>query len=294
VIIHYGTPDILAQTLAAFSNREDTPSCEIIVVDNNSIPTADRLLSDLFPHAQYIFNKENTGFGFAANQGANASSGQHLLFLNGDCFLDPGQLREIFFLVRGLQQAGAAGFRQVTSDGRPQLTFGEFPTVGSELRRRRFQQALDEQGASWAVDELNNLGYPPCRVDWVSGSCLWMPKWVFEKVGGFDEHFFMYFEDIDICRRIQTQLGLDIYYCPVPEILHLHGASAAGNLRTARVAYRDSQIYFARKHAGLMAAGITRLYLLSRSALGWLSSWVNGNKSRREITGAIFWHLLRR
>lgn len=293
IVIHHATPDPLAQTLAAFSlSKPGDPASELIVVDNASLGPLVASLQELFPKARFILNRENVGFGRAANTAARRARGDTLLFLNGDCFLRPGQLSEIDRIARSLDGAGAVGFRQITPEGRPQLTFGRFPTLRSELDRRRWQRALDVEHAEWAVQRIDALGENPFEVDWVSGSCLWTAKDVFEKTGGFDERFFMYFEDIDLCRRIQ-QVGLKIYHAPQPRVLHAHGASAEQNPRVARVAYRESQLEFARKHKGALAALAARGYLLGRSALSWLAALAQGNAADRQIAGAVFSRMLR-
>ena len=267
IIIHYATPESLAQTLAAFARPEGLESFEIVVVDNASLGPVAPILQDYFPKVRFILNRSNVGFGRAANQGASIARGESLLFLNGDCFLGPEQLQAIGEAAGTLERAGAVGFRQVTPTGRPQLTFGRFPTFRSELKRRRWQKALDVEGAEWAIREFDRLGQRPFEVDWVSGSCLWTPREVFEQVGGFDETFFLYFEDIDLCRRIQQQ-GWKIYHCPQPEILHLHGAGAAQNPPLARAAYRQSQRYFAKKHRGAWGALTMKAYQQARTLLG--------------------------
>ncbi len=268
VIVHYATLESLAQTLAAFAWPDPPEPVEILVVDNASLGPSGPILQDYFPKVRFILNSVNLGFGRAANQGARAARCESLLFLNGDCFLGPEQLEAVGKLAGSLEQAGAVGFRQVGRAGRPQLTFGRFPTFRNELRRHRWQKALDIEGAEWAVRKIEALGDQPFEVDWVSGSCLWTPREVFEQVGGFDERFFMYFEDIDLCRRIQ-QRGWKIYHCPEPTILHLHGASAAKSPQIALPAYRRSQLYFAGKHQGAWGLLVMKAYQQARKLLGW-------------------------
>jgi len=263
ILVHYATPDILAQTLAALATPFKDNLAEVIVVDNASLGPIGRVMQDLFPGTQFILNQDNIGFGRAANQAARGASGDSLLFLNGDSFLKPIQLLEIEQVAARLDEVGAIGFRQISETGMVQLTFGRFPTLRSELERNRWQRALDINGAPWATQKIESFGEDPFQVDWVSGSCLWIKKAVYEKINGFDEQFFMYYEDIDLCCRVR-ELDLKVYHSANPRILHGHGASALKNPEVARAAYRNSQLYFAQKHKGPLTAFVIHGYQFIR------------------------------
>lgn len=263
IIIHYATVEPLMQTLAALAAPGTERTAEIIVVDNATLGRLAQPLQELYPTVHFILNQKNSGFSKAANLGGMAAKGEFLLFLNGDCFLTREQIREIEQTARRWKQAGALGFRQVTPTGLPQLTFGQFPTFFSELQRHRWQKALDQRQAPWAVRKFESLGKAPFEVDWVSGSCLLVARETFLKIGGFDEDFFLFFEDIDLCRRIQDQ-GLKIYHFPEPAVLHLHGASASRNPGLAERAYRQSQLLLAEKHKGWLERLLIQLYVSAR------------------------------
>jgi GT2 family glycosyltransferase len=282
IIIHYATPQPLRETLEAFESVSLRGDNEIIVVDNATLDEKrDQINPERFHFAQFILNQENVGFGKAANQGAEQARGQWLLFLNGDCVLSPADIRAMQQQIDRLEQAGAVGFRQTDQENYPQLTFGRFPTFFSELKRKKLQRALDRDRADWAVREIQSLGSEPFETDWVSGSCLWVKKEVFKKIAGFDENFFLFFEDIDLCRRIR-KLELGIYHCPEPSIRHQHGASARQRPLVAERAYRQSQLYFTRKHKGALQAFGIRLYIRLRLGVNWLQAAWRGDQEQKQ------------
>lgn len=267
VIIHYATPEPLRKTLESFSESDLPFDWEIVVVDNASPGSEVQELQKQYGWAQWRINEANKGFGWAANRGEEMARGKEMLFLNGDCIFRSEDLQAAMEVVRKLPDAGIAGFRQVTPDGWPQLTFGKFPTFFSELRRHRLQKALDIGRKLWARDAVLSRGEEPFEIDWVSGSCFWIKRRVFERVGGFDEGYFLYYEDIDLCLAVR-KAGLKVYHCPRPQVVHLHGGSAATRSDLARKAYRESQLRYVRKHKGALAVLLTRVYQWGRSALG--------------------------
>jgi GT2 family glycosyltransferase len=292
IVIHFATLDPLSQTLAAFSGpTREEDGVEVIVVDNATVGPLEGALADLFPSIRFLFQKENAGFGRAANAGARVAKGESLLFLNGDCFLTPEQAIEIERTARSLPAPGAVGFAQVTPEGWPQLTFGGFPTLDSEWTRRRWQKALDVHRAPWAAERIRAI-QDPVETDWVSGSCLWMDKELFVKIGGFDESYFMYYEDIDLCLRA-GKTGRKTWYCPRPEVLHLHGVSAAEHPETARVAYRQSQLRYAQNHRPGWEAALLKSYLLARSGLEWTLGILRNDPGARSIAKKVFGETLR-
>lgn len=292
IVVHFATLDPLVQTLAAFSGpTREEDGVEVIVVDNATVGPLAGALADLFPSVRFLLQKENIGFGRAANAGGRAAQGESLLFLNGDCFLTLEQAIEIERTARSLSTPGAVGFAQVTPEGWPQLTFGNFPSIGSEWSRRRWQKALDVQKAHWAAERIRAI-QNPVETDWVSGSCLWMDKALFQKLGGFDESYFMYYEDIDLCLRA-GKTGQKTWYCPRPEVLHLHGASAAECPETARVAYRQSQLLYTRKHRPAWEGAFVKSYLLARSGLEWTLGILRSDRVSQSIAKKVFGEALR-
>jgi len=221
---------------------------EIIIVDNNSTDGSKEYLPLKFTNVKFIFNHANLGFAKACNQGFEISSGNYVLFLNPDTILTETCLKDCISFFETHEDAGAAGVRMLDEDGNflkeskrglpsPAASFYKlfgltamFP--GSKTIAKYYQGHLRE-------DEIN-------PVDVLSGAFMMIKKEVFEKVNGFDESFFMYGEDIDLCLRI-TQQGYKNYYLGKVSITHSKGGSTVYNYKYIRDFYGAMNL-FVKKH----------------------------------------------
>lgn len=226
---------------------------EVLVVDNASQDESVAWLRSNHPDVQIIANTQNLGFARANNQALRVAQGRYALLLNNDARLRPNTAS---FLVNGLETApkvGAASPRLVNPDGTPQaFAFGRDPSIGYLLRRGLWRVAFRRPVHDWGVRE-------PLRVDWVAGTCLLVRREVWERIGLLDEAFFMYFEDVDWCRRMR-RAGWEVWYDPRVEVVHLGGQSLKRNPR-AQAAYEESLRYFYRKHYPLPARWALALLL---------------------------------
>jgi hypothetical protein len=257
VVVSYGVRDLLARCLTSIAG-----AAEVTVVDNASPDGSAAMVRERFPSMRLLELPENRGFAAAANAGARATDGDALLLLNSDAELPAGALPRMARALACRSDAWAVGFRQVDGEGCFQLSLGLRPTLATELLRRTVQRRLD-RGDRWLAAALDRLLSFPLRVPWVAASALLVRRDAFDRVGGFDERFFLYFEDIDFCLRLRAAGGR-IYFDPSVTILHHRGASAATHRARAARAYRESQILFWEKHHGPWARHLVRTYLRLR------------------------------
>jgi GT2 family glycosyltransferase len=151
------------------------------------------------------------------------------------------------------------GPQHVDGSGRHQVSYGKFPDLFTEILRKIVDYRI-------ALDDLNIRGYLTefCsgerEVDWLSGSCLLLRREALRQAGLLDESFFLYFEDTDLCRRIRDH-GWKVVFCPMAKLIHYSGQSVKENILAGLVAYRQSQIYFARKHYGRKGDYLVRTIL---------------------------------
>ena len=178
----------------------------ICVVDNASTDGTAASVRERFPQVQLIELPSNQGFSVAVNAGARAVGGNCLLLLNPDTEVPPGGVARMERLLMRRPQAAAVGFRQVNATGAFQLAAGPYPNLLNEALRRVVQRRLDADHP-WMGRLMDRLLSKPRPVAWVAGSSLLVRRADFDRVGGFDEGFFLYFEDIDFCLRLQTQVG---------------------------------------------------------------------------------------
>jgi len=216
---------------------------EVIIVDNHS--PASRLMHKLrrLPAVSLRRWNKNHGFARAVNEGCRLSRGDWFLLLNPDIELTPGFLRGAFDLAETLSQreprAGVLGFRLRNGDGSRQLSTGRFPTLLGTLarlllpRRRRKYQAVPAETRS--------------RVPWVTGCCLLVRRQCLEELGGLDEEFFLYYEDVDLCRRAAA-CGWSTWFEPKLTAVHYHPLHLRRVPAVLRLVTRHSLLTYGRKH----------------------------------------------
>ena len=254
IIVSFDCGVVLARCLATLPQ-----SAEVIVVDNASSDGTQAMVRQQFPWVHLIARTVNGGFSVAVNQAAQAAHGEAFLLLNPDTELQPAALARMQQALTATDDTWAVGFRQVDAQGFFQLAVGPTPTLRAEAMRRFAQRALDRRDsrAAWVLDHLLPRRR---RVAWVAGSSLLVWRHAFARVGGFDERFFLYFEDIDFCLRLRHAGGA-VYYDPSVTVLHHRGVSAARHSEFAQRAYRQSQLYFWEKYRGPWLRALMQRYL---------------------------------
>lgn len=199
-------------------------SFEVIVVDNNSQDGTGDALAQAFPQVILLQNSKNLGFGAANNQGVKRARGEYILLLNPDTLADCDLVCEtIKFFDLHPDNKNAFGGLLLNLDGSEQRgSRRSFPTLLNAFLH--FTKAYKLIKYRRAYD-LSWLPIEPHEVECVSGACIGMPKAMYESLGGFDERFFLHFEDIDICKRI-WQAGYKLWYYPKVRVFHSKGGSS--------------------------------------------------------------------
>jgi GT2 family glycosyltransferase len=251
----------LSIIIVSFNARADLERCveslhaapprvthEIIVVDNGSTDgSADG--ARRWPSVRVIQADGNLGFASANNIGIRASSGAKILLLNSDTIVPPGAIDRLIAELDRHPEAAVAGPRLVDGSGRAELSFGRMIGPWNELRQKRLARSA-------AVEALTRQPQYP---DWVSGACLLVLRADADAVGGLDERYFMYTEDVDFCAAIRAR-GRKILFVPGVEVVHLRGRSAASAPAATQEHYRRSQLAFYEKHLPMWAP-LLRLYV---------------------------------
>jgi GT2 family glycosyltransferase len=242
--------DQLSIVIVSFNARGDLERCleslhatppaiahEIVVVDNGStdgsLEAARR-----WPDVRVLALGSNVGFAKGNNAGIRATTGDAILLLNSDTVVPPGALDRLVAELDRDPAVAVVGPRLVDGSGRAELSFGRMIGPINELRQKRLARRKGE------VEKLTRQRHHP---DWVSGACLLVRRADADAVGGLDERFFMYTEDVDFCAAMRAR-GRRILFAPDVEVVHLRGRSAARAPAQTRAAYRRSQIAFYEKH----------------------------------------------
>jgi len=264
LVVSYNVRAALGRALGSIP-----PEAHAVVVDNASGDGTQAYVREHFPHVTLCALEDNRGFSQAINRAARLTKAPYLLLLNPDAWLLPGTLaalKDSLDVHRERYGAWAVGPRQVDDDHRLQLSMGPRPTLVGEACRRMVQRRLDRPdslGAALVRSALDRWAQTPRPVPWVAGSAIMIRRQHFERIGGFDPNFFLYFEDIDFCLRI-AQAGGTVVYDPTITVGHSRGVSAHGAQSLARQAYRDSQQYFASRHQGPLLAPLMRAWAQHR------------------------------
>lgn len=213
IIISYNTKDLVKKCLFSLKNSE----AEIIVVDNNSEDGTQDMVNNDFPEVNLIINKNNFGFAKANNQGIKIAKGDYILLLNSDTQVKSEAIDKLVGFAELHSEAGVVSARLLNQDGSVQPSIYRLPTIVNAIK----EFWLGQSGLAEKYF-LNSLKAE--EVEAVVGAVFLIPKTVIQKVGLLDEHYFMYFEDLDYCRRVRLD-GYKVYYLPEAEVFHYHGAS---------------------------------------------------------------------
>ncbi len=242
VIVSWNTAALTTACLRSIPSGAQDLDYEVIVVDNASTDGSAARIASEFPEARLVCNDANAGYARANNQGLAISTGEYVLYLNSDTVVPTGALARLVQFTRDHDSAGACGPRLTRFDGRAQpFAFGGDPTPGYLLARGAARLLLHKPLHDWETRD-------PKQVDWVSGASLLVRRAALDRIGGFDEHYFMYFEDNDLCMRLRTG-GWQVWYDPEVAVTHL-GGSSVGRAGESTRWYYDSLRYFYRKHYG--------------------------------------------
>lgn len=269
VVVSYNTRDDLLRCLASLEAGVSLPM-ETIVVDNASADGSAEAVRLRFPRARLLQNDVNVGFAAAVNRGLKESRGPYALVLNSDAEVRPGAVETMAGVLDERPDVGVVGPRTVSADGLPQVSFGPPLSPLAEWRQRRLVNGVRERRpeALRRAEEMSRVEHEPA---WVSASCLLARRQAFEAAGYFDEGFFLYEEDADLCLRVRSA-GWRILYTPRAEVVHHLGRSAARDPGRAGLEYHRSHLRYYRKHNGPLLTALLRLYLGARAALGWIAA----------------------
>jgi N-acetylglucosaminyl-diphospho-decaprenol L-rhamnosyltransferase len=264
IIVNWNTRDFLAQCLQSVYDTVSDLDFETIVVDNASADGSPEMVRREFPQVRLIENADNVGFARANNQAMAISQGRCLLLLNSDAVLHPGALQAMCRFMDQHLEAGIVGAKLLNPDGSFQASYMDFPTILGEvlLLTKLFRLLRPPCFPSHSAAESQEVS----EADWVSGACLMIRREALEQVGGLDEDYFMYSEEVDWCWRVK-QAGWKVFYLPEAKVLHWGGQSIGRVPLHRRTRVYGGKLLFFRKHRGRGYAVFFRLILLLSAIL---------------------------
>ena len=277
VIVNHNTCQHLQACLASI--EREAPS-EVVVVDNASSDGSTQMVRAEYPWVTLHANRTNPGYGAAANQGIASCTAQYVLLLNSDTLLQLGALEALSSYLDQHTRAAIVGPRLVNPDGTLQASCYPFPTP--------FHTLLENSTCAILLGRLIRRYIPAFRslylrtwphtyrriVPWVKGAAVAIRREAFDAVGGFDESFFMYLEDTDLCYRLQSA-GWKVHFAPVTTVVHTGSASTAQYRADMAVQLLASTVQFYRRHSSTIR--LAEMVMIVKSLM--LVKWIVGNLS---------------
>lgn len=279
IIVHYRTPELLRDCLESLQPQLQADTDAVVVVDNASDDGSLPALRAL-PGIRLIASPQNLGFAGANNLGIAACDAEYYMLLNPDTVLRPRALELLLGFLDAHPAAAMVGPRLEGLDATPQLSaFGEVTPLSELVRGANLGLLTRLLTRHEVYGEYREATSPAA---WLAGACLLIRRAVFEKIGLLDPGYFMYYEEVDFCRRARLA-GLQAWYYPEPRVVHLVGQSSG--VTSQRAARRLPPYWFAsrhryfRKHFGYCGAiAADGLWLLGHTL----------NRIRRLCTGVSY------
>lgn len=253
IIVNYNTYNLTKQTIDSIIGEHHDFNYEIILVDNASSDGSINKLQDEFRNIvitqklRIIMNKDNLGFAKANNIGIKFASGKYILLLNSDTVLKENCLEKCIGKIEKDRNIGALGCKVILANGELDHACKRgFPSPKASLYY--FLKLYKRNELKYGQYNALHLGEDDIgEVDCLTGAFMLMPKLIFDKVGGLDEDFFMYGEDIDLCYKIK-ELGYKILYYPEAQIIHYKGGSSKKKRSKVIYDFHQAMWIFYKKH----------------------------------------------
>ncbi len=274
IIVNYNVRDFLRNALVSIFKALEGMKSEVFVVDNASDDGSSEMVRQSFPHVTLIENSSNVGFAKANNQALARAQGKYFLLINPDTIVQEGTFRTLIKFFEENPDVGMAGCKILNPDGTLQLACRRsFPTPWVALTKVLGFASLFPSSRLFAKYNLTYLNPDEnYEVDAISGSFMMVRGEVYARIGGLDETFFMYGEDLDWCYRVQ-QSGWKVFYVSATQIIHYKGESTRrSDIDELRLFYQAMRLFVRKHHRGsLLFELIIELGILVRAFLAFLA-----------------------
>lgn len=298
IVVSHNTRDALRECLDSLKASSGGASFEVIVIDNGSCDGSAEMVSSEYPAARLIRNEFNLGYAKAANQGLRAMDGRYALMVNSDVALSEGCLDMLVRFVDANADVGAVSPLLSRNDGSPRNTAAAYPSIITEV----FNKGLLKLLAPRRYPGKNLKGRVAIEVDSLVGACMALRSEAVYEAGLFDESFFLYLEDTDLCLRLKA-LGWKVCVLPSVKVYHRGGASASAMGAKARIEYYLSLGRFFAKHRSKLSGTMLWPALGLKFLVNLLCSFVAVSvslyllptlRTKLRTNAELFWWYLKR
>jgi len=261
IIVSWNVANLLRACLDSILAAPSTLSLEIIVVDSASKDDTVPMIRGDYPQVKLFPQSENLGFTRSNNIGLQAASGRYVMLLNPDTVIIENALAHLVAYLETHPKVGIVGPHTLNTDGTTQSTRRRFPTLAVGFFESTWLQKYAPQSLMrwyYAADVAED---GVAEVDWVQGSALMARREVYEQIGGLDEGYFMFSEELDWCKRAKDA-GWRVVYVGTAQITHHGGKSTEQIAAQKHIYFHQSKLRYFRKHHGWMVAQTLRIFLL--------------------------------
>ena len=252
VLVNYNAGPELRRALQSIADEMSGQPWEAFVIDNASVDGSGAIVGEFAPQARLVKNVENVGFARGVNQGLRLASAPLVLLINPDCRIVAGAMASLTAALEAYPSCALVGPRILNPDGSVQGSARGDPDMftglfGRTTLLRRLLPELSVSKRNVVPDEATRDGGDTVVVDWLSGACMLARRDALEKVNGFDERYFLYWEDADLCRRLR-EIGYHVRYLPGASAIH-HVAHSSRRARAAAIrAFHESAYLYYSTH----------------------------------------------
>jgi hypothetical protein len=257
VIVSWNTRDLLSGCLESIFREVEAKDLEVFVVDNASQDGSGEYLRRRYPQVKLIENQVNVGFARANNQALHKCSGQYIMLLNPDTKIFPGAFRDLTGFLSCHSDVGVVGPQVTNPDGTLQYSCSPAPTLTREMIRLLHLPGIRPDGY-YSMDNWDLIS--PRQVEVLLGACILLRKEALDQVGFLDEEYFMYTEEVDLCKRLLKR-GWKSFWIPTAKIIHYGGQSTQQVAQEMFLRLYESKLIYFRKHQGKMAGGFYKILL---------------------------------
>jgi GT2 family glycosyltransferase len=258
IIINYRQKNFLINCVNSIYKNINSYPFEIITVNNSP---EDQLSFPEYDNIKVISN-QNSGFSRANNTGAKQSKGEYILFLNADTLVENDFFSGLVDYFKE-KSFGAVGLKLINPDKTFQLSVYLDNNFWGEMKNKKAEKHFKNKSRSY-INNLESGFKDVINVNWVSGAALFMKRRTFEELGGFDERYFLFYEDADLCKRLSDK-GHPVYFYPFSEIIHFKGENVNEKFDSDTYYYsKKSQLLYYKLHNNTVDRVLLRIYLFSK------------------------------
>ncbi len=261
IIVSWNVRDLLRDCLRSLLADQGELAMEIIVVDGASADGSAAMVADEFPSVHLITSNENLGFPKGNNMGMGAANGRFFLLLNPDTIVKKGALVTMLTYLQTHPAVGVVGAQLLNADGTVQSSRRRFPTMATAFFESTWLQPIAPKQIldNYYVNDSDDG--ETAQVDWVMGACMMTRREIVNAVGGMDEAYFMYSEELDWQRRIKDA-GWQVVYLPTAQITHYTGKSSEQAVTARHIHFQRAKLRYFRLYHGKTKAWLLRVFLL--------------------------------